>query len=198
MNSKHSANTRMNLKTIAMMIALAASFLTAIATGQAEAQVAISLGDSAGHSTSGSVSDSAGWVESFDDAVEQSAATAKPIMFVFSGSDWCSYCQRLEQEILQTPEFESWSSANVIKVMVDFPQYHELAPRVAEQNKKLKQHFEPLLKGYPTILMVRSDGSIVGRLGYESGGPMAWIAKADSVLQESQHRWAETSIGNRQ
>ena len=189
MNSKQSPQTRMNLKKVAMLIASIASFLTAIATEQAEAQVSVNVGDS--------VSPSAGWVESFDDAVAQSASTGKPLMFVFSGSDWCSYCQLLEQEILQTSEFETWSSANVIKVMVDFPQYHELSPAVAEQNEKLKTHFESLLKGYPTILMVRSDGTIIGRLGYEAGGPMVWTAKADSILQDSQQRWAETSYEHR-
>jgi len=139
---------------------------------------------------------SSGWVESFDQAVAESESSGKPIMFVFSGSDWCSYCQRLEHEVFRTPEFESWSGSNVIKVMVDFPRYHNLSGEIATQNENLKEHFAGQLKGYPTILMVQADGTVIGRSGYVAGGPIPWIAKTDSILRRSQHRLADTSFQN--
>ena len=139
---------------------------------------------------------SSGWVESLEQAVSESDSTGKPIMFVFSGSDWCSYCQRLEQEVLQTPEFESWSSQNVIKVMVDFPQYHNLSASIARQNQNLKNHFASQLRGYPTVLLVQADGTVLGRSGYVAGGPMPWISKVDPIVRRSQHRLAGNSNQN--
>lgn len=179
MNSNQYTESWMILRNTIMIVTVASFFLT-VFPQPTEAQTLMSFGDSSG------------WVESFDEAVAQSESSGKPIMFVFSGSDWCSYCQLLEHEVLRTPEFETWSSAKVIKVMVDFPQYHDLPAEIAQQNENLKNHFSTLLKGYPTILLVRADGSVMGRTGYVAGGPMPWITKADAILQQTQ-RLAGTS-----
>ncbi len=136
------------------------------------------------------------WVQSLEEAVDQSQTTGKPIMLVFSGSDWCSYCQLLEHEVFRTPEFESWSSNRVIKVMVDFPQYQTQSADVVQRNEQLKQHYSEYLKGYPTVLMIEPTGSVIGRTGYVAGGPMPWISKADSVLQQPAHHLAVTSNQN--
>jgi len=138
-----------------------------------------------------------GWVQSLEQAVAESQSSGKPIMLVFSGSDWCSYCQLLEHEVFQTPEFELWSSQNVIKVMVDFPQYQTLSPEVAAQNENLKQHFAAYMKGYPTVLMLEANGSVIGRTGYVAGGPNPWITKADSILMKPAHHLAGTDMPNR-
>lgn len=139
---------------------------------------------------------SSGWVQTLEQAVAESESSGKPIMFVFSGSDWCSYCQRLEQEVLQTPEFESWASQNVIKVMVDFPRYHHLSADVARQNEDLRNHFAAQLRGYPTVLLVQADGSVLGRSGFVAGGPIPWIMKTEPILRRSQQRWAGASSQN--
>ena len=174
-----------------LTIVLSAIFFVAAYSGQpgqTQAQVEI-------HTITSHV-DSAGWVQSLDDAVAQSVSSGKPIMLVFSGSDWCSYCQLLEQEVFRTPEFESWSSDNVIKVMVDFPQYQSQSAEVAMQNQNLKQHFADNLKGYPTVLMVEPSGSVIGRTGYVAGGPLPWISKADSILRQPAHHLAVTNSLN--
>jgi len=164
-----------------MTIVLSAVFFFAALSGQAQAQ------------TTASSVDADGWVQSYDQAVSLSEASGKPIMLVFSGSDWCSYCQRLEQEVLQTAEFKSWASENVIKVMVDFPRYQSLPIDVATQNQNLKQRFAANIKGYPTVLMIKPSGSVIGKTGYVAGGSMPWIAKADPIVRQPQHRLAGRS-----
>ena len=123
------------------------------------------------------------WVQSMDEAIVQSESSGKPIMLVFSGSDWCRYYQLLDEEVLKTPEFAAWSSDSVVKVMVDFPQYHSQPTEIATQNENLKRHFASDIKGYPTVLMIDSDGSVIGRTGYVRGGPTPWITKANSILE---------------
>jgi len=118
-------------------------------------------------------------------------------MLVFSGSDWCGYCQLLEHEVFRTAEFEQWSSDNVIKVMVDFPQHQSQSAEVAIQNQKLKEHFAGNLKGYPTVLMIEPTGSVIGRTGYVAGGPMPWIMKANMILMQPAHHLADTSNQSR-
>lgn len=161
--------------------ALVAACLIFTSAGQANAQI---------YETS---EVSSGWVQSLEQAIAESESSGKPIMFVFSGSDWCSYCQRLEQEVFQTHEFESWSSQNVVKVLVDFPMHHQLTASIAKQNEDLKEYFAGQLRGYPTILIVQTDGTVLGRSGYVAGGPIPWISKTDPILRRSQQRLADTS-----
>lgn len=175
-------------------IALSAIFFIAAYGGQqkqtqAQVEVEVQSTEIQTHSTD--------WVQTFDEAVSLSKSNGKPIMLVFSGSDWCSYCQLLEQEVFQTFEFQSWSSANVIKVMVDFPQHQNQSDEVVAQNHILKQHFAHHLKGYPTVLMIESSGAVIGRTGYVAGGPAAWISKADSIIQQPAHHLAVTSNTSR-
>ena len=174
-----------------LTIALSAIFFFAAYTGQprqAQAQFEVQFES---HVTT-VPTNSMGWVQSFGDAVNQSVNSGKPIMLVFSGSDWCSYCQLLEHEVFRTPDFEQWSSDNVIKVMVDFPQYESQSTEVAMQNQKLKEHYEGSLKGYPTVLMIEPTGAVIGRTGYVAGGPMAWITKANMILPQPAHHVAST------
>ncbi len=58
---------------------------------------------------------------SYESAVANAKESGRPIMLVFTGSDWCVWCQRLEHDILRTPEFEKWSR-KVVPVELDFPQ----------------------------------------------------------------------------
>jgi thioredoxin-related protein len=44
-------------------------------------------------------------VISCDEAVNQSKATGRPIKLVFTGSDWCTWCNRLAEEVFTTYEF---------------------------------------------------------------------------------------------
>ena len=60
------------------------------------------------------------WVKSFADAQAQAKKTHKFIMVDFY-TDWCGWCKKMENEILQTPEFASVAGNNFIFVMLDFP-----------------------------------------------------------------------------
>ncbi len=45
------------------------------------------------------------WSSDYESAVENSKSTGRPIMLVFTGSDWCIWCQRLDRDIFAKPEF---------------------------------------------------------------------------------------------
>lgn len=198
MNSKPKTPSQMRPNNLITTFLFAVSFIAA-SLGQADAQTYETYENYGNYETYetvetiGDTEASSGWVRSLNQAVAESESTGKPIMFVFSGSDWCSYCQVLEQQVFNTPEFESWSSQNVIKVMVDFPKHHALPADVAAQNENLKAYFADHLRGYPTILLVRPDGTVLGKSGFVAGGPMAWIAKTDPILRPVRHRFADTS-----
>ncbi len=126
------------------------------------------------------------WVTTYSDAVEQSRKTGRPIMLVFSGSDWCSWCRKLSGEVFTTHQFARWSTDNVIKVEVDFPQAYALSKEIAAQNQSLKTTFGQHVLAYPTVLFVDADGKFLGKTGYVAGGPDAWIESAKLAVPISK------------
>ena len=61
------------------------------------------------------------WQTSFDAAIRLSQQEDKPIVLVFSGSDWCAPCIRLKRNILESEEFKSYAAENYVLYNADFP-----------------------------------------------------------------------------
>ncbi len=121
------------------------------------------------------------WAADWSDAVSASKATGKPIMLMFTGSDWCPWCQRLEKEVFDDNEFHQWSD-RVIKIRVDFPEKHQLSTSLQAQNEVLKKWYSDFVTSYPTCLFVEPNGRVIGTVGYVEGGPTFWIDRAEGVL----------------
>jgi protein disulfide-isomerase len=122
------------------------------------------------------------WLVDAKVAVQQSHSTKKPIMLLFTGSDWCIYCKKFESEITSSPEFQTWSE-KFIKVEIDFPQHKTLPPTLAAQNALLKRKFSDLVLRYPTVLIVDSKGSVLAKAGYSPGGGSNWVRELNSIVK---------------
>ena len=134
------------------------------------------------------------WISSWAEAVELSKETGKPIMLMFTGSDWCMWCQRLEMEVFQRPEFNQWSD-KVIKIRIDFPAGHELPQNAKAQNEVLKNWYTDFVNSYPTCLFVEPTGRVIGTTGYVAGGPDFWIDRAEGVLMNFGDLSAQADFG---
>lgn len=123
-----------------------------------------------------------------------SDATKKPIFGFFTGSDWCGWCIRLQNNVFAKPAFVEWANKNVILLELDFPRRKQLPPELAQQNQSLQQAFD--IKGYPTIWLfyVVEDQkthnlslTALGSLGYPQGAEVGkeeikFLADANLVL----------------
>ncbi len=113
------------------------------------------------------------WGTDFDAAVARAKAEDRKVFMFFTGSDWCGSCQRLQKEILTQPEFSQYASEKLVLLEVDFPQRTPLSEAQKASNQALAQRYR--IDGYPTIIVLGSDGNTVGRLGYQEGGPAPFI-----------------------
>jgi len=113
------------------------------------------------------------WYTDLMKANEQSKATKKPIFAFFTGSDWCGWCHKMQNEVFAKPEFIKWARKNVILLELDFPRQKQLPPALAQQNNSLQQAFK--VSGFPTVWMFfmekdkvtnKMDISPLGSLGY--------------------------------
>jgi protein disulfide-isomerase len=109
------------------------------------------------------------WLNNYDQALQMSQSSSKPILLFFTGSDWCSWCKKLEEEVLYTPEFAQDAGDKFIFVRLDFPLNSSLDPQTTTQNKQLQKKFD--IRGFPTIVLL--DGRTqqqIGVTGYRPGG----------------------------
>ena len=114
-----------------------------------------------------------GWTTDYKAALEQAKADDRRVFLFFTGSDWCSWCKRLNREILSTPEFQKFAGEKLVLVELDFPKSKAQPAPVKEQNAKLAQQFK--IEGYPTVIVLDSSGKKVGELGYQEGGAVPFI-----------------------
>jgi protein disulfide-isomerase len=128
------------------------------------------------------------WHTDAHKAVELSTKQKKPLLVFFTGSDWCGWCKRLQNEVFQTPEFNIWAKKNVILLELDFPRNTTQPKKIQEQNQQLQQVFG--VQGYPTVWFVtaavangKTSFSPIGRTGYISGGVSEWLKEANSILK---------------
>ena len=114
-----------------------------------------------------------GWTASIKEAITQAENEDKMILLNFTGSDWCSWCFKLDKEVFGTETFAQWSEENLVKVFVDFPRAIELDQETRKQNILLQQMLG--VRGYPTIWLLGSDLTPLLRTGYVDGGADNYI-----------------------
>jgi|SRR6478672_3936985 len=129
------------------------------------------------------------WQTDIKKAIEISTNEQKPMFLFFTGSDWCGWCVRLQNEVFRTPEFVAWAKEKVVLVELDFPRKAPQADEIRMQNAQMQQVFQ--VQGYPTVWMVKptsKDGKInfeqLGSTGYVAGGPSTWITGANKILEK--------------
>ena len=121
------------------------------------------------------------WFENIKQAKAKAKETNKPMLLNFSGSDWCIWCKRLNKEVLSKSAFEEYAKSNLVLVSVDFPQFTSQRDDLKNQNQELAQTYK--IKGFPTVVLLSSEGEEIGRTGYQPGGPEKYIEHLKSIIQ---------------
>ncbi|HVT81505.1 MAG TPA: thioredoxin family protein [Phycisphaerae bacterium] len=114
------------------------------------------------------------WFTDFDTAKATAQKEHKKLLLDFTGSDWCRYCIKLDEEVLGTAEFAAFAKDCVL-VRLDFPRKKELPVAEKTQNAALKQQYK--IQGFPTLIVADAAGTEWNRaVGYEPGsGPVAYL-----------------------
>jgi protein disulfide-isomerase len=117
------------------------------------------------------------WITDLLKAQEKAKTENKMVMMDFTGSDWCGWCIKLHKEVFSTDDFAKYAKDNLVLVEVDFPQKKKQSAAQTKANKALQEKYK--VEGYPTIIVLNSEGKKVGELGYQTGGPKPFIAQLE-------------------
>lgn len=96
-----------------------------------------------------SATDQLQWHTDLMEANRLAVAAHKPIFAFFTGSDWCGWCHKLQNEVFSKASFAKWAKEKVILLELDFPRQKQLPPALAQQNNSLQQAFG--VQGFPTV-----------------------------------------------
>ena len=132
------------------------------------------------------------WLTDYKKALEAARAEKKVVLVDFTGSDWCVWCIKLKKEVFETPEFSKYAKTNLVLLEIDFPNGKPQSDELKKQNAELQRQFG--IEGFPTILVLNSDGKLIGKMGYVPGGPKPFI---DAIKSAAAKNDALDSNGSR-
>ena len=133
----------------------------------------------------GTIGFSQSWKTSFTEAKAEAAAKNKNILLVFSGSDWCAPCIKLDKTIWQSEEFKIESAQKWVIYKADFPKkkVNVLPAELTESNKKLAERYNKA-GNFPLVLLLNPAGSVLGISGYKNVSPQEYIQLLHSFEQK--------------
>lgn len=122
------------------------------------------------------------WFQDMDAAKTSAAKGKLDLLLDFTGSDWCGWCIRLEQEVFSQEAFQGAAPKDFVLVKIDFPRDQtSITPAIRAQNERLSQQYG--IEGYPTIILADAEGRPYAQTGYQEGGPEAYVAHLRDLRQ---------------
>lgn len=118
------------------------------------------------------------WNTDYKKAFEQAREQNKKVLLVFSGSDWCVPCIKLEKEIWSSDYFKNNYKEHFVLLRADFPRRkkNQLPESQREKNAYLAEKYNP--NGlFPLVLVLDADGNVMGKAGYEKKSPEEYFNK---------------------
>jgi thioredoxin-related protein len=123
------------------------------------------------------------WGVDLPTALNAARSQNKMVLLDFTGSDWCPWCIKFNDEVLTTGKFASYAGQKLELVEIDFPNAKAQSDALKRDNAELKRRFN--VSGFPTYVLLNADGKEIGRqVGYHPGGPDAFIAELEKFAKK--------------
>jgi len=116
------------------------------------------------------------WQTDYSQALNQAKTQSKPIFLFFTGKGWCSYCTKLENEVLKTADFQNAVGNQFVFVEIDYQH-----GRVSPMTKKLIDRYK--IKGFPTVVIINSQEKVLGEVGYKPGGGKKYAEMVSQMIK---------------
>lgn len=122
------------------------------------------------------------WKTNFEEAKSQATTENKNILLVFSGSDWCGPCIKLDKNIWQSDAFKKESAKKWVLVRADFPKKkaNQLAADITLSNNKLAEKYNKE-GNFPLVVLLDNTGKVIGKTGFANVEPEDYIAIIHSL-----------------
>ena len=133
---------------------------------------------------SASLSFAQNWTSSLEVAKTEAISSNKNILLVFSGSDWCAPCIKLDRTIFQTEVFKAEAELKWVLVKADFPKKkgNLLSAELTESNKKLAEKYNRE-GNFPLVVLLDATGKVIGITGYKNVSPTEYVQLLNAMVK---------------
>lgn len=124
------------------------------------------------------------WMSEYEAGLQAAKSQKKPLIVYFTGSDWCPWCFKIQEEIIDNPEFIDSMKSHYVFVKVDFPKRTLLPEAVRKKNQQLREQFE--VKTFPTVVLMDPEEGVISKMGYLDIGGKKYAEQINHSLEEYQ------------
>ena len=109
------------------------------------------------------------WESNFEEAKARATKENKNIILVFSGSDWCAPCMKLDKVVWQSDIFKFDSEKNWVIYKADFPKKkaNQLTDEKIKENKQLAEKYN-LQGSFPLLVILDKNAKVIAMTGYKN------------------------------
>jgi len=129
------------------------------------------------------------WHSSYETALAAATDSGRPVLTVFTGSDWCVHCRHLEENVFHTATFQDWARDRVVLLVIDLPQQ---GISQLERQQRSQVCIKYGVRTFPSVLLLAPDGStITSQSGYKGQAAATWVAAMDGHVPQPAVRQVE-------
>ena len=127
------------------------------------------------------------WYINAEKAFEDAKKNNKSVLVNFTGSDWCGWCIKLEDEVFSKQAFSKQALKEFVFLKLDFPSdKSKLTQETMDQNEEYKSKFG--VAGFPSIYICDSQKRPFAKTGYQAGGPEKYLAHVKKFREQLKER----------
>jgi thioredoxin-related protein len=128
-----------------------------------------------------------GWSNDFEASKKKATEEKKDLLLDFTGSDWCTWCIQLNEEVFSKEPFKTGVKDKFVLVELDFPEDDsKMSEATKNQNEKLRDDFG--IEGYPSIILCDASGRPYAATGYQEGGADKYVAHLEKLRDKKEKR----------
>lgn len=108
------------------------------------------------------------WTDDLARALTTAKAESIPIYLYFTGSSWCIWCKKMDQELHNADEFRQKTVGKFLFVRIELP----AGSQPSDEVKQLLAKYH--VTGVPTAILLSPDGAEISRFRYQQITPEAY------------------------
>ncbi len=117
------------------------------------------------------------WLTNFEEAKKVASKKQLDILMLFTGSDWCAPCMRLERGVLETDVFKNKAQERFVLLVLDNPRSRtKITKDERAHSIALRGKFQ--IQSVPTVILTDSEGvPYAYKKGYGGQAAKAYVAE---------------------
>jgi thiol-disulfide isomerase/thioredoxin len=104
----------------------------------------------------------AGWTENYELAKQRARVTGKPILALFTGTDWCPPCKQFDTQVAHSERFLGYAADKMVLLKLEFPKHMLQSQALYAQNSALAERIPGA--EFPRFYLLDAEGEVLTKV----------------------------------